>query len=334
MHPAARTLLLALLLLGAAAGRALAAEPASNPFGADDASMQDAYRKAIQDGVAEYDAHHFEEALGYFRNAHRLNPNARTFRGIGMTSFELRDYVTAMRNLLAALEDKRKPLSAEQRKETQELLERCRMFVARYTLTVSPASARVTVDAKAAEYQPDGTILLGLGEHLVEARAEGYTRRSLSVQVRGGERNELFLTLDLVKPVSSALPALPAPASPPGVVTTTAAPPPPVSNLAAKAWLWTSAGAALLAAGAGVYWRTQSSELSSCRSPKSGLRCTDEAVLVRQWNIGAATTIASGAAALTMATIGVLSWKSAPGPTNRALACQVGVFALTCGRAF
>jgi tetratricopeptide (TPR) repeat protein len=329
MYPATRTLLLALVLLGASAGRAQAAEPASNPFSADDASLQDAYRKAIQEGVAEYDAHHFEEALGYFRNAHRLNPNARTFRGIGMTSFELRDYVTAMRNLLAALEDKRKPLSAEQRRETQELLERCRTFVARYTLTVSPASAKVTVDAKAAEYQPDGTILLGLGEHLIEARAEGYTKRSLSVQVRGGERNELFLTLDPIKPT------LPLPPAPAGLTATTATAPPAVSNRAAKAWLWASAGAALLAAGAGVYWRAQASELSSCRSPQSGLRCTDEDVLVRQWNIGAAATIASGAAALTMATIGLLSWKSAPrSAPNRALACQVGVFALTCGRAF
>jgi tetratricopeptide (TPR) repeat protein len=333
---AARSLTLAIGLLGVFAADAQAAQSASEPFDAEDPGMQDAYLKAVRDGVSEYDARHFEEALGYFRNAHHLNPNARTFRGIGMTAFELRDYITAMRNLTAALEDRRKPLSAGQRRETQELVERCRMFVARYKVTVSPPDAQVTVDAKAAEYQSDGTLMLGLGEHLIEARAEGYDKRSLSVQVRGGERNELFLTLDPTEPAKPAAATPPAADSAPDLLTAKPTIPRAPSNRAAKTWLLAGASAALLAVGTGVYWRLQESELSSCHAPAPGFRCTDESALVQQRNIGVVSTIVAGTAALTMVTIGVLSWKSAPRGTTpkQALACQVGVFGITCGRTF
>ena len=53
----------------------------------------------IGDAVAEYDAGHFQEARALFRQAHEKSPTARTLRGIGMCSFELRDYVEAARAL-------------------------------------------------------------------------------------------------------------------------------------------------------------------------------------------------------------------------------------------
>jgi tetratricopeptide (TPR) repeat protein len=79
------------------------------------------YRSTLKDALAEYDANHFEEARVLFRRAHEINPNARTLRGIGMASFELRDYVAAVRTLSAALVETRKPLSAEQRTHAQGL---------------------------------------------------------------------------------------------------------------------------------------------------------------------------------------------------------------------
>jgi outer membrane protein assembly factor BamD (BamD/ComL family) len=47
----------------------------------------------IGDAVAEYEAGHYQEARALFRQAHEKQPTARTLRGIGMASFELRDYV-------------------------------------------------------------------------------------------------------------------------------------------------------------------------------------------------------------------------------------------------
>ena len=57
----------------------------------------------IGDAVAEYDAGHFQEARALFRQAHDKSPTARTLRGIGMCSFEMRDYVEAARALGASL---------------------------------------------------------------------------------------------------------------------------------------------------------------------------------------------------------------------------------------
>ena len=303
----------------------------TEPFTPKDANDEAGYRKAIRDGVAEYDAGHFEEARSLFRRAHEMNPNARTFRGIGMASFELRDYVVAVHNLSAALQDKHKPLSAEQRKETQELLDRARMFVDVYVMKVVPMTARMLVDGHAPEYEADGTLLFGFGAHAVEASAPGMTTLAQTINVRGGARKELLLSLERAPPADAHLKAMD-----PTEKVMQKAPSPGPSNGAATAWLWASAGAALLAGGAGVYLYEQNSELGSCRNHPVGLRCTDEGALTTQRNVALATTIGTGAAALTMALIGIFTWKSAaPSAQHHSnLACIAGPFSITCGKAF
>jgi tetratricopeptide (TPR) repeat protein len=306
---------------------------AAEGAGTEDPAQEAAYRKAIKDGVAEYDARHFEEARSLFRRAHELSPNARTYRGLGMTSFELRDYVLAVRNLSAALREERKPLSAEQRTTAQELLERSRMFVDVYKLKVTPPEARVQVDGRAPEFEPDGTLLLGFGAHTVEAKAQGMASRSLTINVRGGERKELALSLE---PAPVARPTAPPPAPPTAKVAAQAPPPAEISNRAPLAWILAGAGAALLAGGAGVYWAMQNSELDSCRHPTAGLRCTDESAILRQRNIAIGATVGAGAAAVTMALIGVLTWRSKPPPAASpgTLACVPSPFGITCGGSF
>jgi hypothetical protein len=297
---------------------------------AADVADDPAYRKAIKEGLAEYLALHFEEARSLFRRAHRISPNARTFRGIGMTSFELRDYVAAVRNLSAALKDNRKPLSSEQRKHAQDLLDRSRMLVDVYTLTVSPRDARVLIDGRAPELDGDGMLLLGVGLHNLEASAPGMTIRSLPINVRGGERKELSVTLERAfvaggQPTETAVTRMEKPPS--GVV----------SNRAATAWLLASGGVALLAVGSGIYWALQSSQLNSCRYPSSPDKyCNTESALTIQRNVGIGLTVGTGAAALTMALVGVLSWNSgrhAP-KKHSALDCSVGPFGVVCGGYF
>jgi tetratricopeptide (TPR) repeat protein len=294
----------------------------SQPAAAD-AADDPAYRRAIEDGLAEYDAGRFEEARSLFRRAHEISPNARTFRGIGMTSFELRDYVSAVHNLSAALKDQRKPLSVEQRARTKELFDRCRMFVDVYTLAISPPDARVIVDGRAPEFESDGTLNLGFGLHTLEVQAPGMVARSLSINVRGGEQKELSVTLEPVP--SPAVAQVPI-----------AAKPPVASNNAAEAWLWVSGGTALLAAGAGVYLYLQEKRLDSCHNPASGYRCTNESNIKVWRNAALGTTIGAGAAALTMALIGILSWNSGPAAsqTHSALNCVASPFGITCGQSF
>src|SRR5262245_32294535 len=118
-HP--RAALVALLIVSASAARARAEDdtPASVLIG---------------DAVAEYDAGHFQEARALFRQAHERSPTARTLRGIGMCSFEMRDYVEASRSLTASLRDQRRPLTPEQKRHAEALLARAHTFIGRFTV--------------------------------------------------------------------------------------------------------------------------------------------------------------------------------------------------------
>jgi hypothetical protein len=302
---------------------ARAADSLAEPWSPVDAADDPSYRKAIKEGLAEYDALHFEEARSLFRRAHEISPSARTFRGMGMASFELRDYVSAVRNLSAALRDQRKPLSAEQRRRAQDLLDRSRAFVDVCALKVSPRNARVIVDGHAPEFEPDGTLLFGFGLHTVEVSAQAMEIRSLTLNVHGGERRELSVKL-------APMAAGPADATvsrpwytggPHGF---------------AAAWLWSSASAALLAGGSGIYWYMQNSQLNSCHNPANGYRCTNESAVKTQRNIALGLTVGFGAAALTTAIIGTILWNSGPAPAigPSTVGCTVQPFGVAYARSF
>lgn len=325
----------ALLTVGFANSSARAVEDDSAD--GESPAVKKTYRKAIKDGVAEYEARHFEEALSYFRKAHQVYPNARTFRGIGMASFELRDYVTAVRSLTAALDEQRKPLSPDQRKETQELIDRCRLFVAIYTLKISPPEAQATVDANPVELEPDGTLMLGLGVHTIEARLKGYRTRSLSVPVRGGERKELQITLE---PIAIAPRQPPQVGTlPPNTPVVEPAPPTHSDQISSTFWFASGGAAAVATTAAGIYWGLQFSELSSCRNPPAGVKpnpCKNESTIKMQWNAGAAMTVVAGAATVTFVTLGILARRNEAESSKRSgdLACYPGLLSLSCVRSF
>src|SRR5688572_4251575 len=71
----------------------------ASPLAAQDAS----YDALIRQALVEYEATRYEEARALFRRAHQVSPNPRTLRGIGMSSYELRDYPAAFRALRDAL---------------------------------------------------------------------------------------------------------------------------------------------------------------------------------------------------------------------------------------
>jgi hypothetical protein len=248
---------------------------------------------------------------------------------MGMTSFELRDYVSAVHNLSAALKDEHKPLSSEQRERTQDLLDRSRMFVDVYTLTVSPPGARVFVDGHAPEYESDGTLMFGFGSHTVEVKARDMVTRSLPINVKGGERKELSVSLE---PAVAAFATAPEAAS----AVTAVEPPPTASNAGAIAWMVAGGGTALLAGGAGFYLSTRQTQLDNCHHPAPGLQCTNESSIKTWRDAALGATIGTGVAALTMALIGILSWNSEPTPSQppSAFNCIVSPLGISCGRSF
>ena len=151
----------------------------------------------IGDAVAEYDAGHFQEARALFRQAHEKQPTARTLRGIGMCSFELRDYVEATRALAASLREQRRPLTSEQKRHAEALLARANTFVGRFTVKVKPEGASLFVDGHPADLEPDGVLLLAFGRHQLSLRCPSCSpaEKDEDVDVSGGEKKDIELAL-------------------------------------------------------------------------------------------------------------------------------------------
>jgi hypothetical protein len=178
-----------------------AAKPSAKPATAQESSANDAsseaYRDFVEQALSEFKLENWPEARLLFRRAHELNPSARTFRGIGMVSYEMRDYVPAVLALTAALADTRQPLTPAQRKECEALLVRARTFVGSYALSLEPPRLALTVDGSAAEFDTDGHLLVGFGEHTLQASAPGYDTTTKPLSVQGGEAASMEIVLQL-----------------------------------------------------------------------------------------------------------------------------------------
>jgi tetratricopeptide (TPR) repeat protein len=154
-----------------------------------------AYQRAMALGVEEFAAGRWAEARALFLRGHALMPNARSFRALGMTAFNLKHYAGALRELSEALSDPRRPLDRALRSQTEELCERAQTFVGSYHLRVEPGDAELRVDGVVTKLPLDGGLLLGVGEHLIELDAPGHVRLTRSLLVDGRDDEHLYLRL-------------------------------------------------------------------------------------------------------------------------------------------
>jgi hypothetical protein len=161
---------------------------------ATDASANE-YDRFVAQALTAYDAGRFAEARSSFRRAHELAPTARTLRTIGMCSFNLGDYVDALINLEASLVESRKPLSPDQRSHVTDLIARSQLHVGRYKIRLSPADAVLWVDGRPPPQLATEEILLEPGRHELLAQASGHQASRSALQVDGGDRTTLEITL-------------------------------------------------------------------------------------------------------------------------------------------
>jgi hypothetical protein len=154
-----------------------------------------AYREFIEQALNEFKLENWPEARLLFRRAHELNPNARTLRSIGMTSFEMRDYVSAAVALNEALADTRQPLTPAQWKECEALLARTMTFLGTFALELKPFRLTLTVDGAPAVFDAEGRLLVPFGEHTLQASAPDYETTTKTLSVKGGESAPLAIEL-------------------------------------------------------------------------------------------------------------------------------------------
>jgi hypothetical protein len=175
------------------------ASPCVGSPGARAQESQDiaAYTSIIDSAIVEFGQGHWEEAYALFRRAHELNPSARTWRGLGISAFELRRYVEAIADLEASLVDPRKPLTPEQREQVKRVIQRAREFVSVYRVRIKPDSAEVIVDGKPAALK-EGQLHLDPGPHTIVVRASGYEEHRTELRAGAGNEEELSLELSLM----------------------------------------------------------------------------------------------------------------------------------------
>jgi len=309
MHPtsplAKATLLMALIALSFNASAARA-DPREH-----ESPDKQSYRALIDDAVAEYDAHHFEESRALFRRAHQLAPSARTWRGIGMAAFELRDYVKSLRALEASLVDSRSPLTGAEREEVQALVARARVFVGHFVIHLLPKEAVLSIDDAPTTLDDGDILMLESGHHVLTAAADDRRTETREINVVGGERRE----------ISIILPPMPRPDI--GLTSE-----PPANGAESSRARWWFAGAGALAAGTvgGVlWWRFQSSQLDGCDDALAhGNVCGNRSGLVLRDRLALATAIGSAAGAFALGTIATIKWTD-NGQKNGVPASRVAV---------
>jgi len=307
----------------------------------------------IGDAVAEYEAGHYQEARALFRQAHEKSPTARTLRGIGMASFELRDYVEATRALTASLRDVRRPLTAEQKRHAEALLARAHTFVGRFTMKLKPAGSSLFVDGHPAELEPDGILLLAFGRHQLSLRCSTCSpaEKDEDINVAGGERREIELTLAPAPPPSAADTtggagtaggtaggatggATVGIVSPPGGGADTT-----VERSHAHLWLAGLAGAAALGAGGtALWWREEQQEIDRCdQAMAMMIPCTGRKEVDDKRKIAIGMTIGLGAVAVVSAAFAAILWSRPDKPestTTNNVACAIGKDSVSCAFRF
>lgn len=167
------------------------------------------YQALIDAAVAEFGAGRWPEARAMFQRAHDSFPNARTLRGLGMSSFEMRDYPEAARALEAALASSVRPLTEEQRVQVTSLLARARALIGRFRVPAAPEGSRLYVDGAGMSAGQDwpareGALLLAVGRHEIAIRSEGRSAHA-TIDVRGGE--DALLDIDLAALRAATAPA-------------------------------------------------------------------------------------------------------------------------------
>jgi hypothetical protein len=153
------------------------------------------YHELVRQAVDQYERGNYEESKVFFTEAHRVFPNARTMRGLGMVAYTVRDYVKAIPYLEDAISSTIKPLDPPLVVEARETIARARTFIGIVRVTLAPADAKIVVDASPVTRATDGALMLNPGRHEIEASAPGYQSATRLVRVEPGAVLQIDLAL-------------------------------------------------------------------------------------------------------------------------------------------
>ncbi len=185
---------------------ALALCSAAHAQAAPNAQTDAAYDSLIDNALNEYRLGHWVEAKAYFTQAHALQPNARTLRGLGLVCFELRKYVEAIGYFQQSLANQTRPLTDTMRDGVTQLLRDAERFVSRVDLQITPPDATLTLDGRIVTPDAQRQILIDAGSHELTVEASGYDGATRNLTTDGGETMRVKLALHPNRAVSVEAP--------------------------------------------------------------------------------------------------------------------------------
>jgi tetratricopeptide (TPR) repeat protein len=196
---------LAAAVLVLSAGPVHAAPPTKDSASSEAKPKEPAeYKRVVGRAVREFDAGNYPEARALFSQAHELYPNARTYLGLGLVAFELRNYGTCVESLETALASPVKPLNDQLRQSAQDVLGKARGMIAQLNLEVSPDAARVLLDGVPVALAEGHALILEVGDHVVEVQASGYLSERRSLSIVGGEKLKVSVVMRQAETAPSA----------------------------------------------------------------------------------------------------------------------------------
>lgn len=185
------------------------------------------YRDATARAIREFDLGNYAEARAAFRQAHALYPNARTLRGLGKAEFELKNYRACIEYLEQALASDERRLDGALRTDAMQLLQQAQTYVARYAIETNPGQAHVMLDGQTIELGEGNTLVVEVGDHVLEVQAAGYQRERMELRVSGGKQEVLRVRLRKLPKAGS-------------------------DSIWGKWWVWTAIGVGIAGAATGV----------------------------------------------------------------------------------
>jgi hypothetical protein len=295
---------------------------ASTALDSPDTPSEQQYRSHVRSALDEYGRGNYPEMFARMRQAHLMQPSARTLRGLGMAAYELKRYADAVGYLSDALNDPRRPLEGDLRARAEALLEQAKGYVGRVRIQVLPKGASLREAGQLLSPSPDGDLLLAIGDHSIDVSAPNH--RSRAVAIRVTEADGQVLAVDLDSLLHRPSPEAPAWMKPVG---------------------WSAiglAGAALAGAGAAFAVRQKAARRYNSNDclPNRSESCpgaSDRVNSSKTWalvgGIGSLTFAAVGAAILTLARRRTGGKSEARPADSATLRCHLGT-AVGCSVAF
>ena len=159
-------------------------------------------RAAFQRGVEAYAAERFQEALGAFQEAYRIAPHPSVRVNMANCYERLDRPLEALDHFERFLAEADNA-SPEQQREVRTAVRRLRQQVGEVFVRVQPDGATVRVGTTVRTAPILEPIELARGAHRVEVSLAGYRSETREVQVRGGDRVELTVTMvEATEPVT------------------------------------------------------------------------------------------------------------------------------------